>query len=208
LPVVRYRRNRIAAYQGAAGRGHCPGAQTRRIHRAPAGHDQGSAGACEDLEEAKADGPRNRSGARGQGAHRLQLPQQWPMIAQSIRAKHAQRVQAVMDLFRGDAVADVSTRHGIGRSDLYKFRRRALAAINDALADRRRGPHQPHNRIAPDSEARIVALCQRHPTWSSYALQRRCGANAPSPRTIQRIRARHALARFAKREPPSGGAVS
>jgi transposase InsO family protein len=124
------------------------------------------------------------------------------MIAQSVRAKHGQRVQAVMDLFRGDAVADVSTRHGIGRSDLYKFRRRALAAINDALADRRRGPRRPHNRIAPDSEARIVALCQRHPTWSSYALHRRCGASAPSPRTIQRIRARHALARFSKREPP------
>ncbi|MBV8454307.1 MAG: helix-turn-helix domain-containing protein [Deltaproteobacteria bacterium] len=34
-------------------------------------------------------------------------------------------------------------------------------------------------------------------------MHRRCGTNAPSPRTIQRIRARHALARFSKREPPA-----
>ena len=111
-------------------------------------------------------------------------------------------LQAVLDLFRGDAVADVSARYGIRRSSLYKFRGRAFAAINEALADRRRGPRRPYNRIAPRSEAQIVALCQRHPTWSSYALHRCCGPNAPSPRTIQRIRARHALARFSKREPP------
>ena len=124
------------------------------------------------------------------------------MIGRSTDAKHVQRVQAVVDLFRGDAVADVSARYGIRRSGLYKFRRRALDAISEALADRRRGPRRPHNRIAPDSEAQIVALCQRHPTWSSYALHRCCGPKAPSPRTIQRIRARHALARFSKREPP------
>jgi hypothetical protein len=123
-------------------------------------------------------------------------------IGRSADVKHVRRVQAVLDLFRGDALADVSTRYGIRRSGLYKFRRRALAAIKEVLADRQRGPRRPHNRIAPDSEAQIVALCQRHPTWSSYALHRRCGANAPSPRTIQRIRARHALARFSKREPP------
>ena len=44
--------------------------------------------------------------------------------------KHVQRVHAVLDLFSGDAVADVSARYGIRRSSLYKFRGRALAAIN------------------------------------------------------------------------------
>jgi|SRR6516162_1068681 transposase InsO family protein len=117
-------------------------------------------------------------------------------------AKHARRVRAVLDLFHGDAVAAVSMRYGIGRSDVYKFRQRALAAINEALSDRRRGPRKPHNRIAPDSEAQVVTLCQRHPTWSSYAVHRGCGADAPSPRTIQRIRARQGLGRFSKREPP------
>jgi transposase InsO family protein len=124
------------------------------------------------------------------------------MTGRPANTKHARRVLAVLDLFRGDGVRDVCLRYGIARSDVYKFRRRALTAINQALTDRRRGPHKPHNRIAPDGEAQIVTLCQRYPTWSSYAVQRRCGPNAPSPRTIQRIRARHALARLSKREPP------
>ena len=124
------------------------------------------------------------------------------MTGRPANTKHARRVLAVLDLFRGDGVRDVCLRYGIARSDVYKFRRRALSAINQALTDRRRGPHKPHNRIAPNGEAQIVTLCQRHPTWSSYALNRCCGAHAPSPRTIQRIRARHALARLSKREPP------
>ena len=33
------------------------------------------------------------------------------MIAQSVRAKHAQQVQAVMDLLRGDAVVGRKVRH-------------------------------------------------------------------------------------------------
>ena len=33
-------------------------------------------------------------------------------------------------------------------------------------------------------------------------MHRGCGADAPSPRTIQRIRARQGLGRFSKREPP------
>jgi len=122
-------------------------------------------------------------------------------MEQSARTKCGQRLQAVLDLFRGDAVADVFVRYGIGRSNLYKFRRRALTAIHEALADRRRGPRQPHNRIPSDSEARVVSVCPRHPTWSSYTIHRRGGATAPSPRTIQRIRTRHALARLSKREP-------
>jgi transposase InsO family protein len=125
------------------------------------------------------------------------------MIGRSVPDRHARRVRAVLDLFRGDAVTDVSMRYGIGRSDVYKFRRRALAAINEALAYRGRGPRRPHNRLARDSEAQVVALCQRHPTWSSHVVHRHCGGDAPSPRTIQRIRARHGLGRFSKREPPT-----
>jgi len=114
-----------------------------------------------------------------------------------ITAKYAQRVRAVLALFRGEHIAEVSAQYQISRSDLYKFRHRALAAINEALTDRRRGPRRSHNHVADDNEAQVVALCQRHPTWSSYAVHRRCGA--PSPRTIQRIRARHGLIRVSKR---------
>ena len=114
--------------------------------------------------------------------------------------RHEKRVQAVLALLRGDCAAAVSMRYGIGRSDLYKFRHRALTAINKALTDRRRGPQRSHNHVADDNEAQVVALCQRHPTWSSYAVHRRYGA--PSPRTIQRIRARHGLVRVSKRAHP------
>ncbi len=107
-----------------------------------------------------------------------------------------------MALFRGEDVAEVSAQYQIGRSNLYKFRRRALTAIEQALAARRRGPGRAHNHVATDSEAQVVDVCKRHPNWSSYAVHRRCGTGAPSPRTIQRIRTRHGLGRFSKREPP------
>ena len=64
---------------------------------------------------------------------------------------HAQRVKAVLALFRGEPGAVVSAQYRIGRSTLYKFRSRALAAIRDALADRRRGPRQAHNRVSAET---------------------------------------------------------
>ncbi len=123
------------------------------------------------------------------------------MIA-PIPDRHAQRMRAVMALFRGEDVAEVSAQYQIGRSNLYKFRRRALTAIEQALAARRRGPGRAHNHVATDSEAQVVDVCKRHPNWSSYAVHRRCGTGAPSPRTIQRIRTRHGLgALFETRAP-------
>src|SRR5450631_2917015 len=107
----------------------------------------------------------------------------------TVQNGHAQRVEAVLALFRGEPAAAVSAQYRIGRSTLYKFRSQALTAIRDALADRRRGTRQAHNRVSANTEAQIVALCQRHPTLSSYAVHQR-GVSA-SPRTIQRIRARH-----------------
>jgi transposase InsO family protein len=112
------------------------------------------------------------------------------------------RVQAVLALFRGEPVTRVSTQYRVCRRDLYKFHRRALAAIRQALADHRRGPRQPHNRLAADQEAAVVSLCERYPTWSSYQIYQRVGAHPPSPRTIQRIRERRGLARLPKRAPP------
>jgi transposase InsO family protein len=113
------------------------------------------------------------------------------------------RVQAVLALFRGEKASRVSSRYRLARSDLYKFRRRALKAMREALADQRRGPQHAHNRLDAHSEQRVVALCQRHPTHRAYQIQQKLGSEAPCPRTIQRIRARHGLARLPKRAPPS-----
>lgn len=122
--------------------------------------------------------------------------------ASPLANRHAPRVQAVLALFGGASMPEVSWQYGIGRSALYGFRKRALTAIHGALADRRRGPRRCCNRIPADKEAQVVALCQHHSTLSSYAVRRRCDETAPSPRTIQRIRARHGLTRFSKRAPP------
>jgi len=116
-------------------------------------------------------------------------------------AKTERRVQAVLALFQGEAVADVCGQYQIGRSDLYKYRHRALTAIRAALTDHPRGPRQPANHLSSRQEAQIVTLCQQHPTWSARAIQAHYGVDAPSLRTIQRVRARHGLVHALKRPP-------
>ena len=53
-----------------------------------------------------------------------------------VPARHAQRVQAVLALFRGKSVADVGAQYRMCRSDLYKYRQRALTATNPARFER------------------------------------------------------------------------
>jgi hypothetical protein len=69
-----------------------------------------------------------------------------------------------MAMFRGEQAAHISVTFQISRSDLYEFRRRALTAMRQALADHPRGPKRPHMRLSMDREGNIVGLCQRHPT--------------------------------------------
>ena len=116
------------------------------------------------------------------------------------------RLHAVLALLRGEQASDVSTSFGICRSDLYKFRTRALTAIREALTDHPRGPKRPANRISDAREQQIMAVCQRHPTGSSAHVRQKLGSDAPSARTIQRVRARHGMARLPKRASPSAPA--
>src|SRR5262252_1393717 len=112
------------------------------------------------------------------------------------------RLQAVLALLGGEPVPDVIVRFGIGRSILYKWRRRALTALQGALTDHRPGPQCPANRLSPAEEAPLVELVQRHPTWSAAQIHTQAGPAAPSPRTIQRLRYRYALPRLPKRPTP------
>jgi len=68
--------------------------------------------------------------------------------------------------------------------------------------DHRPGPHCPANRLSPVQEAPLVALAQRYPTWSAAKIQAQAGPDAPSPRTIQRLRHRYQLPRLPKRPAP------
>jgi transposase InsO family protein len=123
--------------------------------------------------------------------------------ASPLLSKEQSRVQAVLALFRGEKASRVSIRYRLALSDLYKFRRRALKAMREALADQRRGPQRAPNRLAAAREQQVVSICQRHPTHSSYQVQGQLGSDAPCARTIQRIRIRNGLARLPKRAPPS-----
>jgi transposase InsO family protein len=124
-----------------------------------------------------------------------------PHLSPPAGSQQAQRLRAVLALFQGQPAAAICRQYRLCRSDLYNCRQRALPAIQQALADRRRGPRRPHNRLAAAREHAVVALCHDRPTWSSYTLQRRGGPSMPSPRTIQRVRKRHGLARLPKRAP-------
>lgn len=120
--------------------------------------------------------------------------------------KQARRLEAVLALLGGEPATQVAARFSICRSDLYKFRRRALCAISCALEDNKRGAHLPHNHLSQPQQARVAALCARYPTASSYQIYRRMGATAPSARTIQRVRQRLRLPRLPKRASPQRAA--
>jgi transposase InsO family protein len=113
------------------------------------------------------------------------------------------RVQAVLALFRGETARQVSTQYRICRSDLYKFHRRALDAMRDALNDEKRGPRTPHNRLSADQEEAIKHVCERHPTLSSSEVRGRLHPDALSARTVQRVRKRLNLPRLTKHDTPA-----
>ena len=118
-----------------------------------------------------------------------------------VPSKEEVRLQAVLSLFRGEKASGVASKFNIARSDLYKFGRRAINAMRDALADQPRGPKRPYNRISCEQERKLVAICKLHPTLSSYQVHNRLDGKPPSPRTIQRVRKRNCLTRLSKRSP-------
>lgn len=113
------------------------------------------------------------------------------------------RLQAVLALLAGESADDVQARFGISHSRLYEYKRRALEAMREALKDQKRGPHHPHNRLSEEKEAAVKMVCERRPTLSSYRVKERLGKDAPTPRTIQRVRKRLNLPRLKKRDTPS-----
>jgi transposase InsO family protein len=78
--------------------------------------------------------------------------------------------------------------------------------VREALKDHHRGPKRPSNRLGDDREQQIIASCQRLPTRSSSHIREKLGSDAPSARTVQRVRKRNGLARLPKRVPPSAPA--
>src|SRR5262252_944137 len=109
---------------------------------------------------------------------------------QPIRPTWEHRLQAVLALLGGEPVPQVTARFGMGRSILYKWRHRALQALQRALTDHRPGPQCPHNRLSPEREQPLGELAQGHPTWSAAQIHAKAGPEAPSAHTIQCLRPR------------------
>jgi hypothetical protein len=117
--------------------------------------------------------------------------------------KEERRLLAVLALLKGEPAAQVCQQYNICHSDLYKYRRRALAAIRAEMKDKPRGPRHPSNRLPEEKEQRIKVLSQRSPTLSSYQLSESLTPDSTSPRTVQRVRKRLRLPRLRKRDAPS-----
>ena len=62
---------------------------------------------------------------------------------QPTRPTWEHRLQAVLALLGGEPVPQVTARFGMGRSILYKWRHRALTALQGALTDHCPGPQCP-----------------------------------------------------------------
>lgn len=100
-------------------------------------------------------------------------------------------LRAVFLMLEGRSVAAVSEEFKICRTSLYKLRRRATDAVRREIERPAKNKNYGHNRTPQKKGDKIVRLCQRHPTFSSYRISRKFQQteNEPvNPRTVQRIK--------------------
>lgn len=119
------------------------------------------------------------------------------------------RVQAVFAMFKGESIRSVFERFGICRSTLYQLRKRAINAVRREIENPNQRKTPAHNRLPADKENKVVRLCERHPTLSSYRISKKIHQlenETINPKTIQRIRKRNSLPRVPKRPPPASKA--
>ena len=107
-----------------------------------------------------------------------------------------QRYLAVREVLDGAKVTDVATRYGIDRRTVHRWLVRYATEGLGALADRSSRPDRCPHQIAPEVEARIVALRTAHPGWGPrtiLAKLRRELGEPPSRSSIYRCLLRHRL---------------
>ena len=95
-----------------------------------------------------------------------------------------QRYRAVLEVLNdGATVVEVARRYGVARQTLHAWLRRYAAAGLGGLADRSSRPATCPHQIAPQVEARIVALRRAHPGWGprSILTQLDCEQVVPQP---------------------------
>jgi len=107
-----------------------------------------------------------------------------------------QRYLAVREVLDGVKVTDVATRYGVDRRTVHRWLLRYANEGLGALADRSSRPDRCPHQIAPQIEARIVALRTAHPGWGPRTILsklRRELDEPPSRSSIYRCLVRHRL---------------
>jgi transposase InsO family protein len=107
-----------------------------------------------------------------------------------------QRYLAVREVLDGAKVTDVATRYGVDRRTVHRWLVRYANEGLGALADRSSRPDRCPHQIAPEIEARIVALRRAHPAWGPRTILsklRRELEHPPSRSSIYRCLVRHRL---------------
>jgi hypothetical protein len=66
--------------------------------------------------------------------------------------KAERRLHAVLALLQGQPATHIQHQYHLCRSDLYKFKRRALVAMRTAVADHKKGPRTPANKLCVEKE--------------------------------------------------------
>jgi transposase InsO family protein len=114
-----------------------------------------------------------------------------------------QRHKAVLEALDGLPVTGVAGRYGVTRQTVHRWLRWYAAGGLAALAD---GSHRPAtcpHRMAPETEARIVALRGEHPGWGARTLLHHLAHEGLSPlpgrSSVHRCLVRHGLVEPQKR---------
>jgi transposase InsO family protein len=107
-----------------------------------------------------------------------------------------QRYLAVREVLDGARVSDVATRYGVDRRTVHRWVVRYASEGLGALSNRNSRPDRCPHQIAPEIEARIVALRRTHPGWGPRTIGARLRRELeapPSRSSIYRCLVRHRL---------------
>jgi transposase InsO family protein len=109
-----------------------------------------------------------------------------------------QRYRAVLEVLDdGATVVEVARRYGVARQTVHGWLRRYAAAGLGGLADQRSRPASCPHQIAPQVEARIVALRRAHPGWGPRRILTQLGREQvvalPGRSSVYRALVRHGL---------------
>lgn len=109
-----------------------------------------------------------------------------------------QRYQAVLEVLNdGATVTDVARRYGVTRQTVHGWLRRYARSGLAGLVDRSSRPVSCPHQMAPEVEARVVALRREHPGWGPRTIEHRLGREGVEPvpgrSSIYRCLVRHHL---------------